>query len=140
MKLSRFNHEGYNDPTMYKALTGIEKERKREARFRPMVYICSPYAENIDRNVANAQRYSRFAVDSGCLPIAPHLYFPQFLDDNNNHDRRIAMIMNRILMGNCSEVWVFGDRFTQGMEAEIRMANEKKKPIRYFTRRCKEIH
>lgn len=140
MKLSKFNHEGYNDPTVYKALTSIEKERKLEARFRPMVYICSPYAENIDRNVANAQRYSRFAVDSGCLPITPHLYFPQFLDDNNKHDRRIAMLMNRILMGNCSEVWVFGDRFTQGMEAEIRMANEKKMPIRYFTRRCKEIH
>jgi len=140
VKLSKFNDEGYYDPTMYKALTSIEKERKREARFRPMVYICSPYAENIDRNVANAQRYSRFAVDSGCLPITPHLYFPQFLDDNNKHDRRIAMLMNRILMGNCSEVWVFGDRFTQGMEAEIRMANEKKMPIRYFTRRCKEIH
>jgi len=140
VKLSKFNHEGYNDPTVYKALTSIEKERKLEARFRPMVYICSPYAENIDRNVANAQRYSRFAVDSGCLPITPHLYFPQFLDDNNKHDRRIAMLMNRILMGNCSEVWVFGDRFTQGMEAEIRMANEKKMPIRYFTRRCKEIH
>jgi len=140
VKLSKFNHEGYNDPTVYKALTSIEKERKLEARFRPMVYICSPYAENIDRNVANAQRYSRFAVDSGCLPITPHLYFPQFLDDNNKHDRRIAMLMNRILIGNCSEVWVFGDRFTQGMEAEIRMANEKKMPIRYFTRRCKEIH
>jgi len=31
MKISRFNKEGYPDPTTYQALTNIEKERKAKA-------------------------------------------------------------------------------------------------------------
>lgn len=44
MRISKFNHEGYYDPTTYRAFKNIEKDEKRKARFRPLVYICSPYA------------------------------------------------------------------------------------------------
>ena len=95
MRISKFNHEGYYDPTTYRAFKNIEKDEKRKARFRPLVYICSPYAGgNKEKNIANAQRYCRFAVDSGCLPLAPHLYFPQFMDDSDGHDHNTAMFMN----------------------------------------------
>ena len=30
MRFSKYNHEGYHDPTVYEAFTGIEKERKQE--------------------------------------------------------------------------------------------------------------
>ena len=70
MRFSKYNHEGYHDPTVYEAFTGIEKERKQEkqavkqlrasyAVYRPIVYICSPYVillsfayTNIFRNFA----------------------------------------------------------------------------------------
>ena len=42
MRISRFNHEGYYDPTTYRAFKNIDKDEKRKARFRPIVYICSP--------------------------------------------------------------------------------------------------
>ncbi len=43
MTISKYNAEGYYDPTKYAALINIEMEEK-SARFRPLVYICSPYS------------------------------------------------------------------------------------------------
>ena len=139
MKHSKFNHEGYCDLTVYQALTNIEEEQ-RKARFRPIVYVCSPFAGDIERNIANARRYCRFAVDSGSIPLAPHLLFPQFMDDSNEHDHGLAMVMNMALMSKCAEVWVFGEHISKGMAAEIRKAKEKQRPVRYFTTDCEEVH
>ena len=139
MKHSKFNHEGYCDLTVYQALTNIEEEQ-RKARFRPIVYVCSPFAGDIERNIANARRYCRFAVDNGSIPLAPHLLFPQFMDDSNEHDHGLAMFMNMALMSKCAEVWVFGEHISKGMAAEIRKATEKQRPVRYFTTDCEEVH
>ena len=139
MKHSKFNHEGYCDLTVYQALTNIEEEQ-RKARFRPIVYVCSPFAGDIERNIANARRYCRFAVDSGSIPLAPHLLFPQFMDDSNEHDHGLAMFMNMALMSKCAEVWVFGEHISKGVAAEIRKAKEKQRPVRYFTTDCEEVH
>lgn len=111
-----------------------------KARFRPIVYVCSPFAGDIERNIANARRYCRFAVDSGSIPLAPHLLFPQFMDDSNEHDHGLAMFMNMALMSKCAEAWVFGEHISKGMAAEIRKAKEKQRPVRYFTTDCEEVH
>ena len=79
MSINKFNSEGYYDPTAYEAMTTVEKEEKALRAFRPIVYICSPYAGDVSKNVENARNYSRFAVDKGYIPVAPHLLFPQFL-------------------------------------------------------------
>ena len=125
MAISRFNSEGYPDPTTYEALSKIEKE-ERAARYRPLVYICS------DR----ARRYSRFAVDSKAIPIAPQLLFPQFMDEST--ERELAVFMDMVLLGRCEEVWVFGSHISDGMAAEIEKAKRKQIRIRYFTEDCKE--
>lgn len=62
------NAEGYADPTAFGAFCAIEKEEKALRAFRPIVYICSPYAGDVERNTAAARRYSRFAVDAGYIP------------------------------------------------------------------------
>ena len=61
MSINKFNSEGYYDPTTYEALTNIEKEERALRAFRPIVYICSPYAGDVPTNVENARKYSRFA-------------------------------------------------------------------------------
>ena len=139
MKYSRFNHEGYYDPTAYQAFTNIEEE-KRKARFRPIVYVCSPYAGDTVRNTENARRFCRYVVDNGGIPVAPHLLFPQFMDDSDEQDHELAMFMNMALMSKCAEVWVFGEHISKGMAAEIRKAEEKQRPVRYFTTDCEEVH
>ena len=139
MSISKLNAERYYDPTAYAALTAIEKEEKALRAFRPIVYICSPYAGEVEKNVEAAQRYSRFAVDKGYIPIAPHLLFPQFLNDRNPKERQLVLFFGNALMSKCSEVWVFGNRISAGMEAEIKRARWKNYRLRYFTENCEEV-
>jgi hypothetical protein len=139
MSISKLNAERYYDPTAYAALTAIEKEEKALRAFRPIVYICSPYAGDVEKNVEAAQRYSRFAVDKGYIPIAPHLLFPQFLNDRNPKERQLGLFFGNALMSKCSEVWVFGSRISAGMEDEIKRARWKNYRLRYFTENCEEV-
>ena len=139
MSISKFNAERYYDPTAYKALSAIEQEEKALRAFRPIVYICSPYAGDVERNVESAQRYSRFAVEKGYIPIAPHLLFPQFLNDRNPKERQLGLFFGNALMSKCSEVWVFGNRISAGMEDEIKRARWKNYRLRYFTENCEEV-
>ena len=137
--MNKFNAEGYYDPTVYEAITAIEKEGTALRAFRPIVYICSPYAGEVSENVENAQKYSRFAVDNGYIPIAPHLLFPQFLNDNDPEERQLGQLFGNALMSKCSEVWVFGNRISAGMVAEIRRAKWKNYRLRFFNEACEEV-
>lgn len=115
-----------------------EKAVRKAAAFRPIVYICSPYSGDTERNIKNAKRYSRFAVDKHYLPIAPHIYFTQFMDDSIPEERNTAIFMNWVLMSKCVELWVFGENISAGMKAEIDRAKRKHMRIRYFTEELEE--
>ena len=69
MSVDKFNSEGYYDPTAYEAMSTVEKEERALRAFRPIVYICSPYAGETEKNVKAAQKYSRFSVEKGYIPI-----------------------------------------------------------------------
>ena len=140
MSINKFNSEGYYDPTAYEALSIIEKEERALRAFRPIVYICSQYAGDIVSNITAAQKYSRHAVDKGYIPLAPHLLFPQFLNDANPTERKLGLLFGNALMSKCSEVWVFGARISAGMEAEIKRARWKNYRLRFFTEECEEVH
>ena len=58
-----------------------------------------PLAGDMDNNMEKARRYCKFAVRSGAIPLAPHLLFPQFMDDTNPDERALAMFMNMVLFG-----------------------------------------
>ena len=134
---NKYNAEGYYSPTEYEALTNIEKEEKA-ANFRPIVYICSPFSGNVNRNIEMARKYSRFAVDKHYLPIAPHLLFTQFMNDEISEERETAIFMKFVLMSKCAEIWVFGDVISKGMQSEINRAKRKNMKIRYFTEELEE--
>ena len=136
MGISYFNSEHYPDPTPYEAVRSMEREF---FKYRPIVYICSPYAGDIDVNTENARRYCRMAVNFGYIPIAPHLLFPQFMNDDIPRERELAMFFGNVLMSKCAEVWVCGDKISSGMEEEIQRAKRKNYKIRYFTERCEEV-
>ena len=139
MSIDKYNAEGYYDPTAYEAMTVIEKEERALRAFRPIVYICSPYAGDTENNVKSAQEYSRFAVDKGYIPIAPHLLFPQFMNDADPAERKLCLFFGNALMSKCSEVWVFGESISAGMEAEIKRARWKNYRLHYFTESCEEV-
>jgi len=143
MSIDRTNSEGYPDPTAYQALSVIERQEKAEKtrwrRFRPLVYICSPFSGDTETNKQNARIYSRFAVDQGFIPLAPHLLFTQFLDDGIPEERHIGLLSGKVLMDLCSEVWVFGNTISNGMRWEIERARRKNYLLRHFNERCEEI-
>lgn len=139
MSISKLNAERYYDPTAYEALTAIEQEEKALRAFRPIVYICSPYAGDVEANVEAARKYSRFAVEQGRIPIAPHLLFTQFLNDANPRERQLGLFFGNAIMSKCSEVWVFGSNISSGMEAEIKRARWKNYRLRNFTTDCEEV-
>lgn len=129
MSISKFNKEGYYDPTPYEAISKIEAE---ERKFRPLVYICSPYAGDVQNNVENARKYCRYAVDKGYIPIAPHLHYPQFLNEDKPQERKLGLFFGNVLMDKCAEVWVFGDHISAGMAAEIKRAKRKHYILKYI--------
>ena len=139
MSVDKFNSEGYYDPTAYEAMSIIEKEKRALRAFRPIVYICSPFAGEVEKNIEAARNYSRFAVDKGYIPIAPHLLFPQFLNDADPRERQLGLFFGNALMSKCSEVWVFGNRISTGMAAEIKRAKWKNYRLRYFTENLEEV-
>ena len=138
MSINKFNIEGYDDPTAYEALTHINAE-ERKGRFRPMVYICSPFSGDPEGNTEKAKRYCRYATQAGYLPFAPHLFFPLFLRDELPRERALGLSMAIVMLTKCSELWVFGDDMTGGMAKEIRKARARNMRIRHFTTDCKEI-
>ena len=81
---------------------------------------------------------SRFAVDTHYVPIAPHLLFPQFMDDSLGEDRQTAMFMNLVLLSKCAQLWVFGSVRSEGMQQEIKWAKRRHMTIRYFTEELEE--
>lgn len=138
MRVNKFNSERYYDPTAYEALTKIETEAKKAA-FRPVVYICSPFSGNTQENMDKAKKYCRYAVDNGFIPIAPHLFFPQFMSDETVQERNLAIFMDIVLLSKCAELWVFGEKISNGMSIEITKAKRKGQPIKYFTEDCEEV-
>jgi len=107
--------------------------------YYPLVYVCSPYRGNVEENVNKAREYSRFTFNKKNIPITPHLLYPQFLNDDDLFERNIAIHkINYVLLGLCTEIWVFGDDITEGMQREILVAKKRKKPIRYFNKDLKE--
>lgn len=138
MAIDKYNNEGYYDPTAYEALSKVEAE-ERKARYRPLVYICSPYSGNVEFNVTNARIYCRYALNNNCIPIAPHLLFPQFMNDKKLADRELAMFMNMVLLSKCDELWVFGNVISKGMGQEIARAEKRNMKIRYFQYELEEV-
>lgn len=130
------NAEGYADPTAYEALMAVAKSEKP---YKPLVYIASPYAGDTETNVRRAQGYCRFAVTKNCIPIAPHLHYPQFMDDSDKEQRELGLFFALVLLGKCDELWIFGDRVSNGMSKEIKKAEKRGIPIRRFSFKCEEV-
>jgi len=137
--MDRYNREGYPDPTAYQALSNVERDEKETKVYSPLVYIASPYAGDTVRNADRARGYCRFAVGKGCIPLATHLHYPQFMDDGDKAQRELGLRFAIILLGKCDELWVFGDTVSDGMKLEISKAKKRGIPIRYFNGKCEEV-
>ena len=106
---------------------------------RKRVFICSPLRPRkgtpkeqqmeLFRNMKLASLACRYAVQHGCNPMAPHLLIPAFLDDTNPEERQIGIELGMDWLMDCDELWVIGDRISEGMQMEIDTALDSEIPV-----------
>lgn len=72
---------------------------------------------------------SVYVIEQGSVPINPFMIFDYFLLDRV--DRDLVREGDNNLVMRSDEIWVFGD-VSNGVLAEIQLAKEYDKPIRYF--------
>lgn len=131
------NSEGYSDPTAGMAMSRVMREyrQKQKRRFadrnRRKIYVASKYAGDTEKNTKAAIAYCRRVIDSGYMPVASHLLYPQMLDDNVPEERELGRLFGLALLAVCDEVWAFGE-ISSGMEREIEEAKRLRIPVRYF--------
>ena len=95
-----------------------------------LVYIASPYAGDVEGNVAFAKAACRYAAAKGYTPVAVHLMYPQFLDDRVPKEREAGLKMGRRVLAACEEIWLCGERMSAGMKAEEAEAKRLGIPLR----------
>lgn len=130
------NTSGCPDPTVYEVL---KREQRAQFGYRPLAYICSPYSGDVQANTALAQNICRTALECKRIPFAPHLLFPQFMNDCDPAERELAMFMNRIVLSKCDELWLYTPHVSTGMRAEVCWAKALGTPIRFLDSDFQEI-
>ena len=100
---------------------------------RKLIFICSPFSGDTETNAANARRYCKHVLDHGAVPFAPHLYFPQLLDESNEEDRKTGFGAGLVILAECDELWAFGDAITDDMRLELEVADKLSMPMRFFS-------
>jgi len=104
-----------------------------------IVYVASPFRSDsvygTKLNIEMAKSHCREVISSGAIPYAPHLLFPQFMQDADAEERSLALQMGITMLSHCDELWVFGDTISEGMRAEIEAAEKLHIPVVYINKR-----
>ena len=119
---------------------GADTVNKAAATALKKIFVCSPYRptskteecrkDELMANINRAKTACRILTTLGFLPMAPHLYFTQFLKDEDAQERATGIRFGMEWLEAADEVWVFGETISEGMAAEIKRAQELKKPVR----------
>lgn len=94
-----------------------------------LIYVCAPYSTNrqhsVEENREMALEYCRMIEEkTTSVPIAPHIYFYQFVDES---DYEHAMDLCIELLDHCDAMYVYPDAgfISRGMQREIEHVSNK---------------
>ena len=105
-----------------------------------LVFVCSPFGGK-EENLELARALCREVIIRGATPIAPHLLYPQFLNDGNEHERWMGIDAGKTILRRCDVMLVYTEEsytpeelsecpyVSRGMEEEIALALELDIPI-----------
>lgn len=71
-------------------------------------------------NINRAKTACRILTTLGFLPLAPHLYFTQFLKDEDAQERNTGMKLGMRWLEEADELWVFGNTISEGWRQRSR--------------------
>lgn len=95
-----------------------------------LIYVASPYVGDIEQNTEFARKACRHVMNEGHAFFAPHLLYPQLLNDSNPQERQAGLDMGLAMLPRCDELWCYGDRISYGMHLEIEEAVRIGIPVR----------
>lgn len=97
------------------------------------IFISSPLAGDYNNNIKNAQQYCREVLLQGYIPLAPHVYYTNFLKEENEVERQLGMDIGLRWLAESDELWVYNyNGISKGMKVEIEMAKRLNIPIKYM--------
>lgn len=104
---------------------------------KPLVIIESPYAGDVEENIAYARKCVADSVHRGEAPICSHLLFPQLLDDNVPAERQEGIEAGLAWYRVADKCVVYADRgYSKGMAQGQLRASMQGVPVevRYIER------
>lgn len=96
---------------------------------RPFAYVCSRYRGDVEANTQRAKDYCKKVFEAGYTPIAPHLYFPQFLNENKPEERSAGLEMAASMIPICHTLVICDEEISEGMKSEIELAKKLQIPV-----------
>lgn len=93
-----------------------------------VVYIAHPISGHIENNLKSVAGIARYITitEADTIPFAPYYFSCKFLRDDDSKERQIGIRNNEhfFKLGIIDELRLYGDRISNGMWAEIKLANE----------------
>lgn len=89
------------------------------------VYIISRYKaynkKQQEFNLNVARHFCKKVTEEGKVPVAPHIYFTQFLDDNYPDDRKLGLKLGIDALRECQSflMIVIDNAISEGMRNEL---------------------
>ena len=93
-----------------------------------LAFISSAYRGDIAVNKAKAREYAKIAISRGYIPVVPHLWLTEILDDNIKAECQMGLEMCLELVARCDVFFLCGD-VSVGMAKEHEKAIELRKKV-----------
>lgn len=95
------------------------------------VFIAHPLRGDIAKNIRRVRAICKELHSDTLIPYAPYLATAQYLNDNISEERELGMEANHemFIRGFIDELWLYGDRISNGMAIETRLALRLNIPV-----------
>mgnify|MGYP001608151165 FL=1 len=105
-------------------MNGAEKEKK-------LIFVAHPVGNDLEGNKKKVIEICDMLFRQGVIPVAPYLVALQILNDKIPGERKLGIEANHACIARrfVDEVWLFGDRISDGMKGEILLAHEVGIPV-----------
>lgn len=96
-----------------------------------LVYICAPLRGDAIHNIEFARQKAQEVFQDGDIPVCPHITLPSNADPACSVQDEAARKMGLRLLESCQQINIYGSTITEGMQAEIRRAQELGIPMAF---------
>ncbi|MFA6340783.1 MAG: DUF4406 domain-containing protein [Candidatus Paceibacterota bacterium] len=97
---------------------------QKEKKMKKVVFVAHPISGDVAGNVKKVLAICAEIHRGGNIPVVPYIVSLQYLDDTIIEERRLGIDANLICFHKhfIDELWLFGNRISEGMKEEVILA------------------